>query len=259
MAVNDTTVEEIEERSIDAPIPSILTTSAVEMLETFTTDIIEIKARGSHETANGDSLIRELGLDRTQTQRHEVTLDYRQIREREEGEGIVVQNPLTEAAVDNLIHELRLRLRPDANVEPDLTVDKLVLDATLPSLQDSTRAMSSDFELTFASDPAHETPGDTRGARSLTREKNRNRGLYSELSWNIRNLNLRRVEETTAKYSGQGNGRIMSWAGPGDVRPNSPKEVAATIKDEVCPDYYGAMKRFGVSDEDDTELQDISL
>jgi hypothetical protein len=259
MAVNDTPEGEVEQNRIDAPIPSILTTSAVEMLETFTTDIVKIKARGSHETRNGDSLMREFGLDWTQTQRHEVTLDYRQIREREEGKGIVVQNPLTEAAVDNLIHELRLRLRPDADVEPDLTVDKLVLDATLPSLQDSTRAMSSGFELTFVSDPAHSTPGDTRGARSLTREKNRDRGLYSELSWNIRNLNLRCVEETKVAYPEQGDGRIMSWQGPGDTRINSPKEVASTIKEKVCPDDYAAMKRFGVSDENDTELQDISL
>jgi hypothetical protein len=51
----------------------------------------------------------------------------------------------------------------------------------------------------------------------------------------------------------------MSWAGPGDTRINSPKEVASTIKEKVCPDDYAAMKRFGVSDENDTELQDISL
>jgi hypothetical protein len=235
----------------------MLTTSAVEMMQTFTTDIVKLKARGSNETRNPDALIREYGLDREQKQSHKVTLNYRQLREHVPGEGIVIQNPLTEAAVDDITEEIRNRLQYDADVKADLTVSKLVVDATLPELEAETRAMSSEFELTFVSDTAQPAPGDDRGARSLTRQKNRDRGLYSELSWNINNLNLHRVEETQAKYPNQGDGLIMSWQGPGDTRPRSTEPIATIVNNEVCPDEYSATKWFGVAESDETELRMI--
>jgi len=258
MSMKTPTVEEVQEQEIDSPIPSILTTSAVEMMETFTTNIVEIKAKASDDTANPDPVLREFGLHRKQTQSLSVMLDYQQIREHESGRGVVVQNPLTEAAIEDIVHEVSLELGDrDMNVEPDLTVSKLVLNITSDALEAETRARSNEFELTFVSDPAQPAPNDNRGARSLTKQYNRDRGLYTELGFDIRNLNLHRVEETQAKYTNQGDALLMSWQGPGDTRPRCDRTVASIIFDEVCPDEYSAVKWFGVSDADDTELVGI--
>jgi len=258
MAMEPPAVEELQEQELDSPIPSMLTTSAVEMMETFTTDIIEIKAKASSETTNPDSVLREFGFHRKQTQSLSLMLDYQQIREYEPERGVVVQNPLTEAAIDEITHELSLELGGrDMNVEPDLAVSKLVVNITSEALEAETRARSDEFELTFVSDPAQPVQGDDMGSRSLTRRCNNDRGLYTELGFDIRNLNLRRVEETQAKYADQGDPLIMSWQGPGDTRPRSDRAIASIIVDEVCPDDYAATKWFGVSDADDTELVGI--
>lgn len=259
MAVEDPTFDAVEEQKIEAPIPSMLTTSAVEMLETFSTDIIEIKAQASVDTTNPDSMLRRFGLHREQTQSLSVMLDYQQIREHEPGEGVVVQNPLTDTAIENIIHEMRVSLNdPDLEVDPDLAVSKLVLNVTSEALKTETRARSNEFELTFVSDPAHPTCGDDRGARSLTQQKNNHRGLYTELGFNIRNLNLHRIEETQAKYSDQGDALLMSWQGSGDTRPNSTDPIASVVKDEVLPDEYVATKWYVASDADDTDLAKIT-
>jgi hypothetical protein len=247
MSVEQTPYEEYDKV---AEIPSILTNSAVEILEAFTTDIIEIRAESCIDETNGESLMREYGLQRKQTHRQSVKLDYTAITDNTTGE---VQNPLTEAAVDNIVHEIGLRLDDmTVDAQPDLAVWKLVLNVRLPELERKTRALSDEFELTFVSDPA-EDRGETRDPAALTRMKNRDRRLYSDLSFNVQNLNLRSVVETTAEYTEQGNSKIMGWGGPDDNRPNTAPGVADSVYN-IIPEEYAWVKDYSITETNELVL-----
>jgi hypothetical protein len=247
MSVQQTPYEEVDKV---AEIPSMLTNSAVEILETFTTDIMEIKAESCIDETNPESLMREYGLQRKQTHRQSVKLDYEAITDNTTG---AVQNPLTEAAVDNIVHEIGLRLDDmTVDAQPDLAVRKLVLDVELPELERKTRALSDEFELTFVSDPA-EDRGEPRDPAALTRMKNRDRRLYSDLSFDVQNLNLRSVLETTAKYTEQADPKIMGWGGPDDERPNTEPAVADAVR-SILPDEYETVKDYGVTETDELVL-----
>jgi hypothetical protein len=215
----------------------------------FTDDIVEIEAQAGVGTPNRDELIPELGLERKQIQRQEVTLDYHRVP------ASGPENPLTDAAVDNIIHQLGRKLNDfDTDAEPDLAVSKLVVDATLPELTEVTRSTTDEYELTFISDPAETVPGVPRDPKGLTRLKNRGKGLYDDLGFNIRNLNLHAVEETRIKYGEQGNAKIMGWGGHDDVRPNSDNKLAQVIADQVCPEEFAKMKWYDVISDDTIEL-----
>jgi hypothetical protein len=240
MSVQQTPYEEVDKV---AEIPSILTNSAVEVLEMFTTDIIEIKAASCVDETNPDGLIPDYGLHRKQTHRQTVELDYTAIRD-DTGE---IENPLTEAAVDNIVHEIGLRLDDmTVDAQPDLAVKKLVINVSLPELERRTNALSDEFELTFVSDPAEDN-GEPNDPAAKTRMKNRDRRLYSDLSFDVQNLNLHSVYETRAKYTEQVNAKIMGWGGPQDKQPRTHPAVAEVVR-TVIPDKFEYLKEFGVTE-----------
>jgi hypothetical protein len=247
MATRNPTFEEVEKV---AEIPSILTNSAIEMLQTFTTDIVEIKAESAIDETNPDSLMPEYGLRRKQTHRQSVTLAYKAITDNTTGE---VENPMTEAAVDDIVREIGIRLDDmTVDAQPDLAVRKLVVEATLPELERQTRALSDEFELTFISDRA-EDRGETNDPAAKTRMKNRDRRLYSDLSFDVQNLNLRSVVETRAKYTEQANGKIMGWGGPNDDRPDTDPAVTPAVR-SVIPDEYEWVKEYGITESNELVL-----
>jgi hypothetical protein len=104
--------------------------------------------------------------------------------------------------------------------------------------------------LRFVSDPA-ESP-----IRPTTKRYNAGRGLYTELGFTVRNLNLRSVVETETKFHQQADGKYFSWAGPGDVRPRSPERLAVRINQHVLPDDYSVLKPYVVTDDHVLELRD---
>lgn len=234
------------------PIPSIVTTSALEVMRHFTDDILELEATASTGTANRDDLISEIGLERKQSQRQEVTLNYRRIPS---GDGSAAENPLTDSVIDNIEHQLSRKLDDfDTDAKPDLAVQRVVVDMQLPELTEVTRATTDEYELTFVSDPVERDPSTDEGPEWVTRRKNRGKGLYDELGFNLRNLNLHAVEETRIKYGEQGNPKIMGWGGLEDVRPNSDTKLSQVVRDQVVPDEFGFTKWYEITSEDTIEL-----
>jgi len=224
----------------------MLTNSAVEMLEFFGDDIIEIEAEASLDNWNSDELLRDYGLARRQLTRQKLSLDYHQIRS-EDGP----ENPLTQSAIDDVLLKLNQHLDDfDSDATPDLAVSKLQVRVTSPEIQSATRAVSDEFELTFISDPA----GD---AQDLTEQKNLGKGLYHDFGFEYRNLNLRSVVETRAKYAEQSDGKLMGWGGPDDVRPRCSTELAQAVYGQVLPEDYRALKWYTVGEDNVTELQSI--
>jgi hypothetical protein len=98
--------------------------------------------------------------------------------------------------------------------------------------------------VTFTSDPVED---DTY--RGLTQNTNAEKNLYTDLSFQFRNLNLRSVVETRAKYSEQSNGKIWSWGGLDDIRPNAETKVSQAVKNTVLPEDITEMKQYVVGEE----------
>jgi|AKVG01.1.fsa_nt_gi hypothetical protein len=223
------------------PIPSILTNSAIEILEHFQEDIIEISATASTDTTNKDELIRTHGLTRETTTQQKVTLDYRRITD-SDGD---VQNPMNQDNIDRIKRNLRSKLDdPSMDAKPDMSVSSFKVDVVCPQITESSRARTDEYELTFYSDPIEEDVEQRK-----TRSANAGKGLFTDLSFNFRNLNLRSVVETRAKYAEQSNGQIWGWGGPDDIRPNAPIPVSQAVKMNVLPEDLDAMKHYDVSEE----------
>jgi hypothetical protein len=222
----------------------MLTNSAREMLEFFESDIIEIEAEASLDTRNKDELLRDYGLQREQLSREKVTIHYHEIRDSDGPE-----NPLTSEMSDEILRQVHRHLGEyDQDGVPDLAVSKLVLRVTSPEIEEVTRAVSDEFELTFISDQAE------TGTVARTERLNHDKGLYHDLGFEYRHLNLRSVVETRAKYAEQSDGKLMGWGGPDDVRPRCSRELAQAVKASVLPDEYGELKFYQVSDDDVLEL-----
>jgi hypothetical protein len=224
-------------------IPVMLTNSAMEILEFYAEDIIEIRATGTSRTTNRDELIRDINLNRSIATEKEVTLDYTRITNRS-GE---VENPLSQDVIDHIRRKLRTKLYASSvDAQPDLSVEYLKVDATIPRLKEKTRARTDEFELTFVSESVQ-----TEGYERATNLANMGKGLYTELMFNYKNLSLRRVEEVSAKYSQQSNPQIMSWNGVKDTRPQGFKRTASeAISDTALPDSFGELKRYEVGEEE---------
>jgi len=62
--------------------------------------------------------------------------------------------------------------------------------------------------------------------------------------------------ETAVEYGGQGDGSVMGWGGPQDVRPRCTKAVAQAVYG-LLPDEYAAMKWYIVAEDDTLELQGL--
>lgn len=223
------------------PIPSILTNSAVEILEHFQEDIIEISATASTDTTNKDELIRTHGLMRDTTTQQQINLDYQRITD-SDGE---VQNPMNQDNIDRIKRNLRSNLDdPSMDAKPDMSVSSFKVDVVCPEITESSRARSDEYELTFYSDPIEEDI-----EQQKTRSANAGKGLFTDLSFNFRNLNLRSVVESRAKYAEQSNGQIWGWGGPDDIRPNAPIPVSQAVKMNALPEDLGTMKHYDVSEE----------
>ena len=227
-------------------IPSMLTNSLRAVVEAFGSEIIQLRASGSIETTNGRVLddLREYGVSWEQQDQQRITVDYEQLPG---ADGPV--NPLDAEARETLLSEVEARLTPhETSVEPDLAVTQCTIRLTDERLQAVTPAQTSEFDLRLVSDPA-EAP-----IREVTKRYNADRGLYSELGFTVRNLNLRSVIETETNYHQQTDGKYLSWGGPTDIRPRSPERLAVRINEHVLPDAYGVLKPYVVTDDRVLEL-----
>ena len=96
--------------------------------------------------------------------------------------------------------------------------------------------------------------------REQTRRANAGRGLYTELGFNVINLNLHSVIETATKYTEQSNGQYWSWNGPkDDTRPNVNPQLSVRINDRILPDQYGLLKPYHVVADEVIDVADDAL
>ena len=233
------------------PIPALLTNSARVLLDTFGDHIIQLVAKGSTELRNRSPLqdLREYGAAREQRTLHRITLDYEQLPG---ADGPA--NPLTDDAKQDIFDALDRHLdTEDLSVAPDLAVTALTLRVTEPQLKDVTPAQTAKFDLHFVADPADDP------LRERTRRLNQDRGLYDELGFELTHLNLRSVVETATKYHEQGDGRYLSWQGPGDVRIKTSRTLASRINQHILPDTYGLIKPYIVDDNKVLEINEDEL
>ncbi|MFC6722064.1 hypothetical protein [Halobacteriaceae bacterium SHR40] len=246
MSQTDSPTDEEIRRTVQ--IPSLLTNSLRAVLDAFGEDIIRLQASGSIETTNGTLLddLREYGVAWEQQDQQRVTIDYEQLPG---ADGPV--NPLTADAQTDLLEEIETRLAPqDTSVEPDIAVTEFTIRITDDRLQAVTPAHTPEFDLRFVSDPA-EPP-----IRDVTKRYNADRDLYSQLGFEVRNLNLRTVIETETKFHEQADGTCLSWGGPDQIWARVPERLAVRINDHVLPDAYGVLKPYVVTDERVLELGD---
>jgi len=243
-----TKVSDLSERTFK--IPSLLTTSLRAVTEAFGDNIVQLRANGSVTTTNQTLVndLREYGVIREQQTNHRIEIDYTQLQD---SDGNGVSNPLDENAQQQLNEHISAVLDAESRaVEPDLTVTSVTIRINSEQLQEITPAQTSEFDLQFVADPAED------GVREQTRRRNRERGLYSELGFQIQNLNLRSVIETTTIYNEQTDGRYFSWQGPEDVRPQSPNKLAVQINQHVLPEPYAKLKHYQVADDQKLDLLD---
>lgn len=234
-----------------AQIPSLLTSSLRAIFDNFGTSIVSITANGSVETTNGTIAeeLRKYGVTREQRTHHGLELEFQQLTKNGEP-----SNPLTSDAREKIVDEIETVLDSEkVSAEPDLTVTSMTLRVTEERLEEITPAQTSEFDLTFVADPA-EPP-----VRERTKRQNAGRGLYSELGFNITNLNLRSVVETATKYQEQTDGQYLSWGGPEDIRPRAPAQLAIRINQHILPDAYGMIKPYEVTDDQVLEIREGEL
>ena len=244
--------------AVDAPtrivqLPSLLTNSCRAVMDAFGEEIIHLKAHGSVATTN-QTIVEELaeyGLIREQETNHRLTIDYTQIQNSHESGA---SNPLSEDARHSIKEHINTILDIDSNnVDPDLAVTSVTIRVTDEGLQAVTPAQTPEFDLRFVADPAEDP------VRPQTRRLNADRGLYSDLGFNIQNLNLRSVIETKTKYTEQSDGRYLSWHGPNDIRPRSPERLAIRINQNILPDQYGTLKPYRVTDDQILEIAEDEI
>ena len=242
--------EHYTERTVQ--IPAVLTNSMRALVEYFGADIIDLSAHGSVTTTNQTVVedIREYGVVREQETNHRVDIDYTQLQD-DDGEPA---NPLDAAARAEIDDHIQAVLDSDTlTVEPDLSVTELTIRVTDEALQEVTPAQTAEFDLHFVADPAEPA------VRDRTKRRNAERGLYSELGFNVHNLNLRSVVETATTYGEQRDGRYLSWQGPEDVLPQAPQRLAVRINDRILPDEYGLLKPYAVVDDQILEVNQDEL
>ena len=239
---------------VDAParivqIPSLLTNSYRAIIAAFGENIIQLNAHGSVTTTN-QSVIDELaeyGIIREQETKHRLTIDYTQLQN---PDGTGVSNPLEKSARESILGHVNAILDGESHtVNPDLGVTSVTIRITDDRLREVTPARTEEFDLYFEAAPAEE------GIREQTRRVNADRGLYTDLGFNVTNLNLHSVIETATKYTEQSDGRYLSWNGPEkDTRPRVNQQLAVRINDRLLPDQYGTLKQYHVVDDEVLEL-----
>jgi len=241
-----------EGQSTDAPriiqIPSLMTNSMRVVLDAFGEDIIQLHAHGSIETVNDTLLddLREYNLVWEQSDRQRIVIDYEQLSGGDKDSPI---NLLDDEAQRKILSEVESRLGPtNSGTDQDLAVTSFTVRISNERIKSVTPAQTPEFDLTFSSDPVDED------IREVTQNLNASRGLYDDLGFKIRNLNLRKVVETATKYHQQVDGKYMSWGGPNDIRGRSPERLAVRINHDVLPDDYGFLKKYRETEDSTLEL-----
>lgn len=236
------------------PIPALKTNSARAILESFGDSIIQLKASSSVITTNTALVeeLREYGVLREQKTKQQLEIDYTQLQDPNSSEPV---NELDEEAVETLYEHLNAILDTEGqSTKPDLAVQSFTIRITDEALQAVTPARTAEFDLCFQASPAEEA------VREQTRRANAGRGLYTDLGFNINNLNLHSVIETATKYTEQSDGKYMSWHGPeDDTRPNVIPQLNVRINDRVLPDQYGMLKPYHVMQDEVIDVSDEVL
>ena len=240
------------ERTIS--IPALTTNSARAILDAFGYSIIQIKASGSVVTTNQTLAeeLREYGVLREQETTQRLDLDYTQLQG---PEGSEPDNPWNDDAIDMIHNHIDAILGAESQaVKPDLAVESFTIRVTDESLQEVTPSRTAEFDLRFVAAPAEEA------VREQTRRANADRGLYTDLGFNVTNLNLHEVVETSTKYTQQSDGKYWSWNGPkSDTRPNDDPQLAVRINDRILPDQYGMLKPYHVINNEVIDVADEVL
>jgi hypothetical protein len=233
-------------------IPALQTNSLRVVLESFGSNIIDLKAHGSTTTPNQveNEELRKYGAIREEETNIRLDIDYSQLQG---GDGKPT-NPLDSEARKTLYDHIEAILGDNSlSVDPDLCVTSFTVQVEDETLREVTPAQTSEFNLRFVADPSEPS------IRDQTRRINQNRGLYDELGFKIHDLNLRSVVETAVKYGEQGDGRYLSWQGPGDIRPRAPQKLAIRINDRILPDEYSLLKPYKVADDSVLQIDEDSL
>ena len=234
-------------------IPALKTNSVRAILDTFGDSVVQLKARSSITTTNetGVEDIREYGVLRTQETKQTFSIDYTQLQD---ADSAAPDNPWDEAAIETLYEHLNAILNAESQpVKPDLAVQSVTIQVTDEALKEVTPARTAEFDLHFEAAQAEEALWEQ------TQRANAGRGLYTELGFNVTNLNLHSVIETETKLH-ESDGKYFSWHGPAnDTRPNGNDQLAVRINDRVLPDQYGLLKPYQVVDDEVIDVSDEAL
>ncbi|RJX42912.1 hypothetical protein DM826_07890 [Halonotius aquaticus] len=235
-------------------IPALKTNSARAILDAFGDSIIQLKASSSVVTTNETLVeeLREYGVLRAQETKQTLDIDYTQLQDSDSSNP---DNPWDEPAIETLYEHLDAILDAETqSVKPDLAVQSVTIRVTDEALQEVTPARTAEFDLHFEASKAEEA------LREQTRRANAGRGLYTELGFNVTNLNLHSVIETVTKYSETSDGEYLSWNGPeDDTRPKVNPQLAVRINDRILPDQYGVLKPYHVVDDEVIDVADEAL
>ena len=228
-------------------IPSLLTNSLRSVFNAFGEDIINLRARGGVHINNQTDVdhLSEYGVTFSIAEERVIDVDYELIDPEDP------YNPMDEDAKDNILQEAAARLENLATDHPpDLAVNRLVITVESQELMDASEARTPDFDLKFVSERAKDP------YRGRTQDQNRDRGLYEDLGFEVRNLNLHAVYEREKRYSSDpGDGKIMSWQGiDNDTRPRAPDPLMRAVYNEILPDEdLSVLKNYEVRDEEVVE------
>ena len=234
-------------------IPALKTNSVRAILDTFGDSVVQLKARSSITTTNetGVEDIQEYGVLRAQETKQTLSIDYTQLHD---VDSAAPDNPWDEAAIETLYEHLNAILNAESQpVKPDLAVQSVTIQVTDEALKEVTPARTAEFDLHFEAAQAEEALWEQ------TQRANAGRGLYTELGFNVTNLNLHSVIETETKFH-ESDGKYISWHGPAnDTRPNGNDQLAVRINDRILPDQYGVLKPYHVVDDEVIDVADDVL
>ena len=234
-------------------IPALKTNSVRAILNTFGDSIIKLEASSSSTTTNETHVedIREYGVFRAQETKQSFSIDYTQLQD---ADSSALDNPWDEAAINTLYEHLNAILDAESqSVKPDLAVQSVTIRVSDEALKEVTPARTTEFDLHVEAAQAEEA------LRDQTRRANAGRGLYTELGFNVTNLNLHSVIETETKFY-ESDGKYFSWHGPAnDTQPNGNDQLAVRINDRILPDQYGVLKPYHVIDDEVIDVADEAL
>lgn len=235
-------------------IPALKTNSARAILEAFGDSIIRLNASSSVIIPDKDMIeeLRKYGVLHAQESKQQLEVDYTQLQDSGSSEP---ENLWDDDAIESLYDHINAILDSGSrSVKPDLAVQSFTIRITDKVLKEVTTARTAEFDLHFESAPAEES------IRDQTRRANADRGLYSELGFNIANLNLHSAIETATKYTEQSDGTYISWNGPkADTRPHVNPEMAVYINDRILPDQFGILKPYHVVTDEIIDVVDEDI